>query len=145
MIKQSKGNLTIWAKAVKQIHTQCQVNVKGSKCKGHLHAHHIVYKSVDPSKAFDLNNGMTLCAKHHYELHIEEATTPEDKAFYQDLLDKVQPKPKPRPKTKPKPKPKKKKIYAKKKKAAGKGWKSSPWWKDGNAKRNTVGRTNATT
>ena len=37
-------------------------------------------------KALDLANGITLCAKHHYELHIKEATDPDHIVFYQKLL-----------------------------------------------------------
>ena len=37
--------------------------------KGYLHAHHIVPFSQDFSKAFDLDNGITLCVECHEKVH----------------------------------------------------------------------------
>lgn len=42
--------------------TKCGDNKK-------LHAHHIIFVSVDRSKMLDVNNGMTLCEKCHGEIH----------------------------------------------------------------------------
>lgn len=107
----NKEHLTIWANAVKEMYPKCRE--VGDSCLGTLHAHHIVYKSVDPTKALDLSNGITLCAKHHYELHIEEATDPEHIAYYQKLHKEV--KPRPKIKRKQLKKKKKKKVIVKRK------------------------------
>jgi hypothetical protein len=39
------------------------------KSKIALHAHHIKYKSTHPELALDIDNGITLCRKHHAEIH----------------------------------------------------------------------------
>jgi len=38
-------------------------------CKPRIHAHHILEWSKYPDKRYDLNNGVTLCVRHHQELH----------------------------------------------------------------------------
>lgn len=51
----------------------------GNKCKKcgetqqgiNLHAHHIIPKEVDPSKVFDMSNGITLCSSCHKKEHLE--------------------------------------------------------------------------
>lgn len=38
-------------------------------CSGDLHAHHMIPKKADPSKMYDVDNGICLCAYHHKKIH----------------------------------------------------------------------------
>lgn len=38
-------------------------------CEGQLHAHHMIPKAMAPSKIYDVDNGICLCAYHHKKIH----------------------------------------------------------------------------
>lgn len=57
--------LSDWSRVIKKNHNDCVVC--GSKEK--LEAHHILLKSKYPKLALNVNNGVTLCKEHHYEVH----------------------------------------------------------------------------
>lgn len=42
---------------------KCQLD--RDDCDGRIEAHHIIEWSIDESKRYDVNNGITLCKKHH--------------------------------------------------------------------------------
>lgn len=59
----------IWRESVfKRDNYTCQ-NPLCNQIGGELHPHHIVYKSKDSSKIFDISNGLTLCKACHMKLH----------------------------------------------------------------------------
>ena len=58
--------LLAWGKVIKKLDVYTCVNCGSKK---DLHAHHIYPKMDFPSKAFDYNNGITLCNKCHEETH----------------------------------------------------------------------------
>ena len=63
-----KHMLDRWAKLVKErAFNRCEMESK--ECDGELHAHHIIPKGLDPSKMFDVENGLCLCAAHHKKIH----------------------------------------------------------------------------
>jgi len=50
-----------WSKNVKERDNyQCVI----CKCTKYLHTHHIIPREIHPLR-FDIDNGITLCAKHH--------------------------------------------------------------------------------
>lgn len=58
--------LTSWRKAVKERdHYTC----KNCGIFGAVHAHHLLQRINFPEKAFDINNGVTLCEKCHRIAH----------------------------------------------------------------------------
>jgi predicted restriction endonuclease len=60
-----------WRKAVyKRDNYQCQW--PGCKIKKRLNAHHIRRWSKYPGLRFSINNGITLCCKHHKFIHGKE-------------------------------------------------------------------------
>lgn len=57
-----------WTKKVKdKAFNQCEMADK--HCSGDLHAHHIIPKHLDPSRKFDVTNGLCLCEAHHKMIH----------------------------------------------------------------------------
>lgn len=57
----------------------------GDRKGGNLNAHHIIPHSADRSKAWDIDNGITLCKPCHYAFHNQYSytkCTEEDLAFY---------------------------------------------------------------
>lgn len=57
--------LISWAKMIKNRDITCTV-CNSSK---NLHSHHMFYKSKYPKLCLNINNGIVLCSKCHYELH----------------------------------------------------------------------------
>lgn len=47
---------------------QCQLS-RRDRCDGRLAAHHVVFKGRDPSRRLSVDNGATLCRKHHEWVH----------------------------------------------------------------------------
>ena len=57
-----------WTHRVKdRDHNRCRM--ENAQCSGDLHAHHMIPKAADPSKMFDVENGITLCEFHHKKIH----------------------------------------------------------------------------
>ena len=55
-----------WSKLIKKRdNDECQI-CKSSK---NLQSHHIIFQHVQPKLLLNLNNGITLCLKHHNEVH----------------------------------------------------------------------------
>lgn len=60
------GKIIIWSEDVKKRDdAKCQICNTVEDVK----SHHIFYKSLYPQLQFLLNNGITLCHKHHMEVH----------------------------------------------------------------------------
>lgn len=60
-----KWALQSWSNTIKKRDNyKCQICGKYSN-----HAHHILYKSVFPELALNINNGISLCIGHHKEIH----------------------------------------------------------------------------
>ena len=57
-----------WTDLVKQ-RAGHRCEMESEKCAGELHAHHIIPKAMDPSKMYDVENGLCLCAAHHKMIH----------------------------------------------------------------------------
>lgn len=57
-----------WVKRVKERDGNI-CRMQDDKCHGALHAHHIIPKHLDPSKKYDVENGITLCEAHHKMIH----------------------------------------------------------------------------
>ena len=54
-----------WSLSIrKRDNNKCQICSKPAK-----HAHHIFYQRYYPLLRFNLNNGISLCKKHHLEIH----------------------------------------------------------------------------
>lgn len=73
-----------WGKAVKK-----RDGYKCTRCgtKDKLHAHHIIPKSVDPTKILDIDNGKTLCKECHVLTHREmklSLNTPKRETYLND-------------------------------------------------------------
>jgi len=66
--KSTRDKLIEWADEIKQREPFCMVcgSIK------ELHAHHMFYKSKLEGFQFNIDNGITLCRKHHAELHLGE-------------------------------------------------------------------------
>lgn len=63
-----KHMLDRWTKRVKErAFNRCEM--ASPECSGELHAHHIIPKALDPSKKYDVENGLCLCAAHHKKIH----------------------------------------------------------------------------
>lgn len=58
-----------WVRAVKERDEKC-CKICGSKCR--VAAHHILPKRDYPDLIFDVNNGISLCHKHHSEIQFNE-------------------------------------------------------------------------
>ena len=101
--KKLDKRLIEWAYEVKQRDSFiCQADESYKyKCIGPLHSHHIVYKSRDKKLKYVLSNGITLCARHHYQLHIREAKKKKNKKYYREHLHRIMRENKKRSKTKP--------------------------------------------
>ena len=50
-------------------------------CEPRIHAHHILEWSKYPGRRYDLDNGVTLCVRHHQELHPDVVLTDTRKYF----------------------------------------------------------------
>ena len=57
-----------WASNVKERDRSCQI----CHSDENLHAHHIIYRSIEPLLQYNINNGITLCVKCHAEAHTKE-------------------------------------------------------------------------
>lgn len=57
--------LQSWSYAVKKRDKTCIIC--GSTDK--INAHHIIHKKFSPELSLNINNGITLCRTHHYEVH----------------------------------------------------------------------------
>ncbi len=57
--------LMTWSKIIHKRDKLCVIC--GSR--ENLNAHHILHKKLYPTLAFNTNNGITLCQKHHKEVH----------------------------------------------------------------------------
>ena len=67
--------LSDWRESVmRRDQRQCQL-AHLDRCSGELAAHHVVFKSRDSSRRADVDNGATLCRRHHdwVHAHAEEA------------------------------------------------------------------------
>jgi len=63
-----KRMLEYWKKRVfERAEYRCEMS--DEKCSGLLHAHHIIPKGLDPSKKYDVENGLCLCEAHHKMIH----------------------------------------------------------------------------
>ncbi len=63
-----KNQLKRWEKLVKERdHHKCRM--ADEHCNGTLHAHHIIPKHLDPTKKYDVANGICLCEAHHKMIH----------------------------------------------------------------------------
>lgn len=59
-----------WRMAVYQRdYFKCQICGQGQSRSNKLHAHHIKPKKTNPELVLDVNNGQTLCAKCHTNVH----------------------------------------------------------------------------
>lgn len=63
-----KHMLDHWKKFVKE-RAGYKCEMEDEKCNGDLHAHHIIPKHLDPSKKYDVTNGICLCEAHHKMIH----------------------------------------------------------------------------
>ncbi len=57
--------LISWSRTIRKRDKTC----KACDSKEQLIAHHIFYKKKYPRLSLNLNNGLTLCKKCHYETH----------------------------------------------------------------------------
>lgn len=58
--------LNIWGSIIRtKSNNKCEICGSSNQ----INAHHIFYKSLYPKLMFNLNNGITLCKKHHQEIH----------------------------------------------------------------------------
>lgn len=63
-----KHRLKHWEQLVKErANNTCEM--ADDKCQGPMHAHHIIPKHLDPSKKYDIENGLCLCEAHHKMIH----------------------------------------------------------------------------
>ena len=62
---QYKRSLQAWSKTVKKNNLECAI----CGTKKNLKSHHIFEKGPYPKLSFNENNGIVLCAQHHYEVH----------------------------------------------------------------------------
>lgn len=60
--------LNHWTEEVKR-RAGYQCEKAGPDCAGDLHAHHIIPKHMDPTRKYDVTNGICLCEKHHKMIH----------------------------------------------------------------------------
>ena len=54
-----------WSKTVRKSQPRCQICGSGEN----LMVHHILHKSKYPKLSLNITNGVTLCEKHHWEVH----------------------------------------------------------------------------
>lgn len=57
--------LMSWSKAVRQRDESCVICGSTEK----LHAHHLIPRASYPYLSLNINNGITLCERHHREIH----------------------------------------------------------------------------
>lgn len=70
MRKQHSKAYQEWRQLVKaRDNYVCQVCGRKSTRRNYLHIHHLLPCSVFPKLILEVNNGITLCAFHHIELH----------------------------------------------------------------------------
>jgi hypothetical protein len=69
--KHKWNGLSKWSEDVKERDShECQYkDVDLIPCSGRLESHHVFGKSQFPGLTFNLNNGITLCAEHHAQVH----------------------------------------------------------------------------
>lgn len=60
-----KHTLSIWSKVVQKL----QNNMCGVCGEKSVLTHHLIHKSVEPKLCLNINNGIALCKKCHYEVH----------------------------------------------------------------------------
>ena len=62
---QYKYAIQSWSKLIrKQFNNICEVCGLDSQV-----SHHLIYKSIEPKLSLNINNGIALCKKCHYEVH----------------------------------------------------------------------------
>lgn len=68
-----RNPLTEWHNAVLlRDGNRCQLTQR-DRCSGPLAAHHVVFRSRDVSRSHDVDNGATLCRRHHDWVHANSA------------------------------------------------------------------------
>ena len=60
-----KMALQSWGEVIKKRDKKCVIC--GSTDR--LNAHHLIHKKTNPELSLNINNGVTLCELHHYEVH----------------------------------------------------------------------------
>jgi hypothetical protein len=66
--KYEEKMLERWAERVKK-RDGYTCRMPDANCKGELHSHHMIPKKMAPSKKYDVDNGICLCAYHHKLIH----------------------------------------------------------------------------
>ena len=66
--KYEERMLKHWSDMVKE-RAMYKCEMADGKCKGPLHAHHMIPKHLDPDKKYAVENGMCLCEAHHKMIH----------------------------------------------------------------------------
>ena len=66
--KYEQKMLLHWSNLVKE-RAGYKCEMASAICEGNLHAHHIIPKHLDPSKKYDVTNGICICEKHHKLIH----------------------------------------------------------------------------
>ena len=66
--KYEQRMLEHWTKLVKK-RAENRCEMAGPDCSGDLHAHHIIPKHLEPSRKYDVENGICLCEAHHKKIH----------------------------------------------------------------------------
>lgn len=63
-----------WRNAVlARDHNECRLRGQLDACAGPHAAHHVVFRSRDASRSHDVDNGATLCRRHHDWVHANSA------------------------------------------------------------------------
>lgn len=82
--RQKNPEIRVWRKAVfTRDNFRCRIG--GEKCSYYIEAHHILSWREYPELRFDVNNGITLCKKHHPRKREDEVRL---SPYFQDLLKK---------------------------------------------------------
>lgn len=74
-LEENAVKLDKWARAVKYGTKRCGVC---GHIKDYLEAHHIFYKSLVPSLAYNVNNGLAVCEICHLQIHGDALRTSVD-------------------------------------------------------------------
>lgn len=72
-----------WARSVKnRDNWKCKIN--NNECEGRLESHHILSWKDYPELRYNLNNGITLCVKHHPRKRSEEKRL---SSYFQEIIE----------------------------------------------------------